>query len=247
MKIMNRGAIWLKVAVNYFKGYSPVNAEILNPEDTIAYMKKTGKSFLRLGDGEFNLLLGRDVHYQKFSPELKQEIHLILQDYNENLPYIVAVPHQYFSNSNRVLNRRVLISCWSIPKQIFRKYAKPDIVYGDAFLFAKNHRKLDYAKLWRNIPNVIVVHNKPEYLQGAYDPETQKGFFVQIPPCNTYEAIDETEEQIKAVYAGNNLDVHKTVILLSAGPAAKVLVKRMSSQGYYLIDCGHAWDDPLEV
>lgn len=35
--------------------------------------------------------------------------------------------------------------------------------------------------------------------------------------------------------------------LISAGPMAKVLVYRLASNGYFALDCGHIWDDPLEV
>ena len=70
---------------------------------------------------------------------------------------------------------------------------------------------------------------------------------MQVPSKNTYEVIDRIQTGISAVYQENGLDRKDTAVLLSAGPAAKVLVKRMSSQGFRMIDCGHAWDDPLEV
>ena len=36
------------------------------------------------------------------------------------------------------------------------------------------------------------------------------------------------------------------MLTISAGPAGKVLVYRLSKRGYWCIDAGHCWDDPLE-
>ena len=247
MNLIKRAGIWVKVAWDYVCSYGPVESKILDPEQTIAYLLKTGKSMIRMGDGEFNLMNGKNVHYQKHSPALQKEMESLLKNYSADSPYLLCVPYRYFTGSNRMLNSRTLISCWSTPKRMFQKLENPGLIYGDAFLFAKNNRALDCGRLWRDADNVIVLHNDPRYLQQAFDPKTQNGFFVQVPARDTFEVLDEIEEKITGVFEKNNLEKEKTVVLLSAGPAAKVLVKRLSAKGYRMIDCGHIWDDPLEV
>lgn len=74
-----------------------------------------------------------------------------------------------------------------------------------------------------------------------------KGYYVEVPNRDSYKVIDKIEEEIISIYDDNQLQKNDTAILISAGPMAKVLVYRLASNGYFALDCGHIWDDPLEV
>ena len=119
--LQKRIIIWIKVLFNYFSSFKKLKCIILDSENTVGLQLETKKSLIRFGDGEFNLLNKKDVHYQKYSLELAAELKKILLEYSIESNYIIAVPYYYFSNNNTVLNNRLLISCWSIPKTIFKK------------------------------------------------------------------------------------------------------------------------------
>lgn len=246
MKISKRIAIWVNVIKDYLLSFPASRARILSAEETIEYIKKNRKSLIRYGDGEFKILNEQDVHYQEYNQELHAEMERIICEYQEDSPYLLCMPHKYFSNNNFVLNSRVLISCWGMPKRMFQKYSKQDVVYGDAFIFAKNNKGI-YSALWNNYSNIILVHNNKKYLQSACALQGQKGYYVKVPSRNSYDEIDNIEKKIITAYSDNNLLKENTAILISAGPMAKALVSRLAVKGYFAIDCGHIWDDPLEV
>lgn len=247
MNRLKRMKIWVKVFQDYCCSFFPVKAKLLPAQETIDYVCHNGKSVIRFGDGEFNIILGGNVHYQEYDLKLQEELIRIIKEYNEDSPYLLCVPYRYFSKSNLVLNRRVLISCWSTPKQMFKKYFKRGIPYGDAFVFSKNNSRSNYQKMWENYKAIILVHNNDKYLEETFNLEKQKGYFVKVPLKNSYEIIDDIECEIERLFQENDLPKNNTAVLISAGPTAKALVYRLSIKGYKLIDCGHVWDDPLEV
>ena len=177
---------------------------------------------------------------------LQRELDEILKNYNASSKYLLCMPYRYFSNSNLVLNKRVLISCWSTPKRMFKKLVKKECIYGDAFVFAKDSRKR-FEQIWRDYSNIILVHNDPQYLGEVCNFDKQRGYYIEVPKRNAYDVIEYIEMNIKDVCENNRLEKSRTIILLSAGPTAKVLTYHLSEQGYIAIDCGHVWDEPLEV
>ena len=50
---------------------------------------------------------------------------------------------------------------------------------------------------------------------------------------------------MKFIIKENNLNEKNTEIVVSCGPAGKVIVKRFSHEGFLSIDTGHCWDEPL--
>jgi len=247
MEKLKRLRIWIKVLRDYCLSFFPLKGHFLSSKETIDYVYDKNKSIIRLGDGEFNIILGGKVHYQDYNPELQKEMLQIIKQYTMDSPYLLCVPYKYFSNSNLVLNKRVLISCWSTSKQTFKKYIKKDVFYGDAFVFSKNNSRNTYQRIWEKYSAIILVHNNKKYLKELFDLKKQRCFFVEVPSKNSYDFINKIEQEIKKTYEINNLSRKNTVVLLSAGPTAKVLVYRLSLKGYKMIDCGHVWDDPLEV
>lgn len=246
-KILKRLKIWNKVFRDYCFSFFPLKGHFLTSDETVKYISSAKKSVIRFGDGEFNILVGGNVHYQVYNSELRKELLEILQNYTGDSPYLLCVPYHYFSKSNLTLNKRVLISSWSTPKRTFKKYIKTDVAYGDAFVFARNNDRYNYQRIWEKYRTVILVHNNKKYFKDVIDLDRQEGFFVKVPDKNSYEFIDEIEYEIEKIYKINNLSQENTIVLLSAGPTAKALVYRMSLKGYKMIDCGHVWDDPLEV
>ncbi|WP_370760516.1 GT-D fold domain-containing glycosyltransferase [Faecalibacillus intestinalis] len=246
--LQKRIIIWIKVLFNYFSSFKKLKCIILDSENTVGLQLETKKSLIRFGDGEFNLLNKKDVHYQKYSLELASELKKILLEYSIESNYIIAVPYYYFSNNNTVLNNRLLISCWSIPKTIFKKNMQKNVPYGDAFLFSKNNKKIKiFEKIWENYTNIVFVHNNEIYTKAINLKKNQKLFYVKVPNKNAYEKIENIQNDIEMTFILNDLLKSNSIILISAGPAAKVLVYSLSKKGFLCIDTGHCWDDPLEV
>lgn len=222
-------------------------------EETIEKIQ-AGKSLIRFGDGEFGIYMGKDIHYQKWSPALKNAFEKIKADFEsqgEKCPYILAVPLKFMTaNGLFLLKKKVYISCWSQERYFYKKnFRREDRTYGDAFLFAKENRDR-YQVLWatKNSPrNVIFLHNNQKYAIAFADTYHKNVRFLQCTPRNAFEDVETTEDKIMAVIRQENWNRADFQIILSAGPAGKVLAYELSKRGYHCIDAGHCWDDPLEA
>ncbi len=63
---------------------------VKDKNETLDTLLNTNNSIARYGDGEFSLIFGQDISFQKFSPILQQRLKEILLENNNNL--MVAIP-----------------------------------------------------------------------------------------------------------------------------------------------------------
>jgi hypothetical protein len=147
----------------------------------------------------------------------------------------------------KLMKKRVYVSSWAESRLRFKRSFRRDIPYGDSFIFEKKNREL-YGKIWSedSPENVIFVHNSEECAAAFENSYKKRVFFVKCPPKDAFEEVDNLEKNVLSVIEENGLSPQDTTLAISAGPAGKVLVYRMSKMGYQAIDAGHCWDDPLE-
>lgn len=251
MKISKRILIWVDVLFSFLATFFGVKANIKTPEETVEEINK-GKSLIRFGDGEFGIYRGKDIHYQIWSPELKESFEKIKADFENKkdaCPYILAVPKRFMTaKGTELAKKRVYVSSWSQSRYDFKKNFKRDLPYGDSFLFEKGNKGI-YSKIWtaEACPqNIIFVHNNEQYPQYFKDTYKKNTVFVKCPSRDSFESIDTIEKEIREEIQKNNWDKNQVMLTISAGPAGKVLVYKFSKEGYQCIDAGHCWDDPLE-
>lgn len=216
------------------------NAKFMTVDETINDVCKKNKSIIRVGDGEMNILRGEGVSYQKWSPELQAGMEDVLKKYFRNTDvYLLCMPGQFLTPRSYELEWKHLMS-WAFSRKLFSEKYDVEITYGDAFLFAKGNES-KYEKIWTstNIDEIIFVHNNIKYacqFEHKYGIKTK---FVQIPNENVFSLKDDIERKILDL-AGEN-----SMVLISAGPAAKIMVMDLSERGIWCIDTGHCWDSPL--
>lgn len=246
-----RMKIWFSVLRSFIVSFPGVTGKFLSAEETVQELLKR-RSLIRFGDGEFGIYRQKDIHYQKWSPELYENFEKIKRDYeadNEHCPYLLAVPRRFLSVSGfQLMKKRVYISSWAESRRDFLKNFVHDIPYGDAFLFEKKNREI-YSRVWDSdlCPNnVIFIHNSPRYAENFKKTYRKNVVFIQCPECGAFEYIDVLEKNIMQVIRENHWTAEDVMLTISAGPAGKVLVYRISINGYWCIDAGHCWDDPLE-
>lgn len=248
--MFRRIGIWVDVILKLLLSFRKSKANILNAKETIQFVLHNRKSVIRLGDGEFGLFHDRDIHYQVYSKELKERINQIIKRYECNsdlAPYLLCVPYKFFkTNGFFLMKKRVYVSSWAISKYDFLKNFRQDIVYGDAFLFALNNSDI-YPSIWAETDNIIFVHNNVEYAQAFKKTSGKNVYFVKVPSKNAFSFLVEIEENIICVFGKDQITKENSVILISAGPAGKVIAFDFCLKGYWCIDVGHCWDDPLEI
>lgn len=248
--MLQRLIIWVRTLYYFIFSIKCVSkAKFLNANETTCQLSKSNKSLIRFGDGEFNIISGKGIHYQSFSKELSEELKYIIEAYiksNNSSAYLLALPSDFFMCSGlKLLKKRVYVSSWSFSRWLFKNYYDKQVQYGDAFLFAKDYENI-YKELWINADVVIFVHNNKryaDYFLGKYGIETK---FVGIPNKNAYEKKNSILKEIYNQISSCDSD-SKIVTLISAGPTGKVLVKELSDDGYLAYDTGHCWDEPLKL
>ena len=251
MKLIKRFKIWCRVVYSLLATFGGVKAHICDGQETVEKVDE-GKSLIRFGDGEFGIYQDKDIHYQKWSEELKEAFQRIKEEYENNpsaCPYLLAVPKGFMTISGwKLMKKRVYVSSWAESRLCFKKTFKQDIPYGDSFLFEKNNKEI-YSQIWKvdSCPNnVIFVHNNEEYAKAFASTYQKNTEYVQCPASNAFEDVDRLEKEILSKVEQNGWTTKDIMVTISAGPAGKVLVYRLSKRGYHCIDAGHCWDDPLE-
>lgn len=248
-KICKRIKSWIYVLYYFLISFSGSRANILSSEETVDEILKNKKSLIRLGDGEFGIFHGKSIHYQKCSKELMDEFIKMKNDYEKGeCPYLIAVPKTFFEVSGfKLLKKRRYIASWSQSRADFMSDFSQNIVYGDAFLFKKSNNNI-FSRIWnedKKRNNIIFVHNDYIYSENFRKQYNKNVYFVKCPKQNSYESIDDIISEMKFIIKENNLNEKNSEIVVSCGPAGKVIVKRFSYEGFLSIDTGHCWDEPL--
>lgn len=251
MNIFQRIGIWTKVIFVFLFSFSGSDKEIYSAKETVDGITE-GKSLIRFGDGEFGVFHNKDIHYQQWSPQLKEEFVKIKEDFEnlgEDCPYLLAVPQKFMKASGfQLMKKRVYVSCWAQARYDFQRWYKKNRAYGDAFLFEKNNKDI-YSKIWNRAdcpPNIIFVHNDEKYARCFSETYQKNTLHVACPSKNAFENLASIEKEILAIIEKNDWKNQDVMLVISAGPAGKVLVYRFSKIGYQAIDAGHCWDEPLE-
>lgn len=247
---MKRFKIWIKTLYYHIASWKCCkNVTLLSIDETINEVNYNNKSLIRYGDGELIIMNGGDIHYQCADKVLEAKLNNIIKEYLDNpkdSPYLLCMPIPFISCSGMKLSkRRVWVSSWAKFRYYFKKNLDlKKIYYGDAFLFSKKY-ETSYPKIWSKSDSVIFLHNNKKFADDFTSKYGIKTTFIQVPSKDAFSKVDNLLDDILLTIGK---DGHENkIVLISAGPCAKVLVYELSKRGIKAIDTGHCWDDPLLV
>lgn len=200
---------------------------VLSVADTIKLLQK-GASLARLGDGEFNLALGKEsICYQKNSPMLKHRMREILN--NPNGKCLVGIPprptkpgffREYFTRYPRILSMMKLKST----------YANANISRNNDFLVSGID---EYRKIWNNKSVVFIYSSAGRFeITPELFSNIKEHYYIDVNASDAFEQYDEIMDQAKK-YSKDCL------FLIACGPAATVIAYDLCTMGYQAIDIGH--------
>lgn len=243
---MKRLLIWIRVLIYFIKSFTCTKkSRLLSVHETINNSIQYNKSLIRFGDGEFIIINGKSIHYQKQNERLRNYLVKIMEDYINNpkdCNYMVCMPNQFLNcNGLKIAKKRLWISCWSETRYLFKTNYDKNVTYGDSFLFSSKYSNV-YNKLWMKKDKIIFLHNNKIYAQNFEQKYNIETIFIQVPKKNAFDKFDELLCKVKYEVDKSQEDI---AVLISAGPCAKVLVYELSKNGVFAIDTGHCWDDPL--
>lgn len=233
----------LKVIRGYFYRY---DIKVLDNKDSVDLIKKYKKSVVRFGDGEFDLIRGKSIPYQKYNSKLAKDLwKIILQGSNEKL--LVCLPdvfislnrytrtcqnfyYENFFYQNRKLLKRIQIKKHSYGSTfISRPYIDKRDKRGSREYFQR------LKLLWEN-KDILIVEGKYTRSGEGNDLFNKARSINRIiaPANNAYSKLNEIEEAIRKYSNGK-------LVLLMLGPTAKIIVKDLYKDNNIdqLIDLGH--------
>lgn len=221
--------------------------KVASPEETIDKIINDKVSIARFGDGEFELIYNRPIHYQKNDKKLTERLNEIIISDDDNIA--IGLPFIYWntlSNCNTRLKnfvreevssmRNVYEKCISFEKQYYStEFTQLYMMYRDDIDMGKYFENI--KRIWKDrditiiqgegvtkdFKNNIFEHAKSiDYIFGP----AQNAFFE-------YEKIISKAKQVDK----------DRLILIILGPTATVLAYDLAKEGYQALDIGHTAKD----
>lgn len=221
----------------YFLPGFRIRTHIYNEEEVRALLT-SGKSVIRLGDGEVNVLLGLRNHYQDFSPKLRGMVRDIVSGYGPLSPYVLAVPRA-ITIRNDELREMQRFNVWLPFKTLFLLLLPKRMSYMDAHCFYYDgYIERVMVPALRNKRIVLITNIKTIEKQRANPRLPWKDMqYIEAPGDNLLKAYDDIVHAIDTSLEHFS-DGTPPVLLFAIGPAGKHLIKRYAELGHQSIDIG---------
>lgn len=225
--------------------------KIMGLEETLEYIYKKKCSVCRYGDGEFELIAGRDMSFETANIEMQQRLAGILA--NPILNCLCCIPNIFgslarYRSGDIVYWRQAVV--WMRPllkKYLSRAYSARDTsgaILGDPQISRPYLGVSDksiaprvfglWKKLWEG-RHLLIVEGRYSRLGIGNDLFDGASSIRRIwcPAINAYAKYDEILSAVKKEAQKGDL------ILIALGATATILAYDLAKCGYQAIDCGH--------
>lgn len=221
--------------------------KMLNFQESLDALCKSHSSLIRFGDGELLIMEGKDLSFQTAHPELSKRLIEILQNNHPNI--LTGINYHYFYADLINFHDYVKFVYRSFIVSIREKYLAL-ISYGKTYVSAGitsvyctfQHYEFEawYAKwrsIWENKDITIICGDRVmQNLEYNIFDNAKSLEYIYIPTCNAFDEYDSILARAKQI------DKNR-LILLIAGPTAKLLAFDLVNQNYRCLDIGHLAKD----
>lgn len=218
---------------------------LLNQKESIITLTASNKSLIRWGDGESTILLGGDVFFQNNSLTLFRKFIKLVRGYNNNSPYLMAMPNNYLNSSKSELYSINKYRTWVKTRYVFQLLFPKSEIYLDSFIFREDSElsNEEIKALWRNEGTIIFVHSNYKYYYdfSAINPDKEV-HYVPVYSANADILCDQVIREVIKLSGSASSNGKKVCALISAGPAGKIMVVRLAEAGVRALDMGHYFD-----
>jgi glycosyltransferase family protein len=215
---------------------------VLSPIETLEKIEAEQLSILRFGDGELSLISGSDLGFQKYDSVLARKLTVIITDKHPDL--LIGIPGMFgrlegFEKTGFWFAIHHLFRY----SKVWRELTRPDRTYGDTFITRpylsykdKSNADKTYQqikKLWDQ-KEVVLIEGEKSRLGVGNDLFSNTRSLQRIlgPAENAFSKADAIIKKASELPKDR-------LILLSLGPAAKVIGYELFLSGYRVIDIGH--------
>ncbi len=234
--IFRNPAYLFTYALHFFDPNYTFKVNYFSTEE-FAQLVQSGKSVIRIGDGEVYYLNYGGLPAQVYDQKLRDELHAALKNYSPDAPYLIGFNKVPLETTNRKMRENNLVHSWLPVKVYYDLYLrKKQVKYFDASVFYYNETVPVHFEKFLLERHIILVSNGvniEKFKTNTAIPFT-KVSFVETPKINSYAEIDRIEQDITRHIE----DPAKTVLLVACGPTSKALAYRFSKKGVVTIDIG---------
>lgn len=234
-EIVNKKEILLKEMENS-------KIKILNIENSINKIITERKSIARFGDGELDIILGKDLDFQPYNKELSQRLEEILRSKQDFC--LIGIPDVINEFYNLTEESEIFwIKNMDKTRKIWLKYINEDMEYATSNLTRLYIRYKDKSntgkyfsmlkQIWEN-RNVIICEGKQTRV-GVGNDLLSKCKSVKRIICPSEDAFSKYD----AIFERLKKESKENLIILALGPTATVLAYDLAKEGYQALDMGH--------
>ena len=216
--------------------------KILGIEDTINEIKIGNKSISRFGDGELDIIVGRNLKFQGHNRKLAERLGEILKS-NQDF-CIIGVPDVLNEFNNLTEESEAFwIRNMERTRETWIKYLNEDMTYGTANLTRLYIRHKDRSNcgkyfsmlkdIWKG-RNVVICEGEQTRF-GIGNDLLDKCKTVRRVICPAEDAFSQYDEILSRLKKEDKT----TLIIMALGPTATVLAYDLAKEGYQALDIGH--------
>lgn len=233
--------IWHGVQCCYTKLFMKA-PQVLSVDETLDLIINQHYSISRNGDGELNIMLGRDIPFQTYNARLAsimREAHTTqMENYMSCLPDVFNGYHNlnekactyydHFLHANRYKWTKLA----TLPKYGNTFVSRFYIDYVDKSNSAHIIARL--KQIWQG-QDVLLIEGEKSRLGVGNDLFSGAKSLKRIlgPAENAFTVYDALLKKIKEVAE------KETLILLALGPTATAMAYELAKEGYWAVDIGH--------
>ncbi len=209
--------------------------DVLTPEQTLALAEKA-LSFSRIGDGEFNNIVGTRNSFNDPNNKLALRLKEICEA-GSTKECVVCLNNYKLPKTNPVYSWFVYHGARRLDL-ILDKVDFAGTNYGDAYFLIRCANNLDNGlerikKLWNGQKVLFVCNKKSRIIEDKLNffGQVAEKAYLYIPERNAFDHYDELVAEIKKYDTSWRL-------YLEAGATASVLAWDLSKEGYHAFDMG---------
>jgi len=229
-----RGCALQALAAVRFSG-APLS--VVDERATLDALRERRASLARYGDGELEIMIGRDISCQEYDPKLAQRLRAILRVPTPE--FLVGIPNFPVLQIKRSGRKRT----WERYQCMYSHLVCRGATYHSAFVSRPaSVVGLESAQYFRAFEpiwagrDVVLVHNSPATTS---HPLLRQARAITHVPCLKQHAFREYDDLLERTA---ELPGPEVIFVIAAGPTAGVLAWDLAQRGSQAIDIGHLTD-----
>ena len=211
--------------------------KVMSNDDTLNEIINHKKSIARFGDGEFEIIFGKGIGFQKFSLDLRNKLLNVLHSNHKNL--LIGIM--------KLKNIRTKFWYNWINKNKFKleKIIDKNKIYYSSMItrfydinrnkvIIKNYIK-KFKSIWNN-RNILIIEGEKTRMGIGNDLFNNSKSIKRIicPSINAFDVYEQIIESFKKLKIDK-----KILILIALGPTATIISYDLTKLGYQILDFGH--------